>query len=154
MCHLTDLATLLALPQHRPTLFSDTPSFDLETVTQTAESIVHDTGTVQIVATGRVDQDARDAFCSWIVDAWLALPTAEHISQLCQAAGFSGVVSTEVMRHRIDELHQTIGAQLRELSQCYERIAVLHATGQALLATWEQGDLAYAMRRLAALLPK
>ncbi len=151
MSHPTDLATLLALPQHRPTP-ADAPPFDLETVTQTAESIVQDI--MQIVAAGRVDQDARDAFCSWIVDAWLALPAAEHVEQLCRAAGFAGPVSADVMRQRIDGLHQTLGAQLQELSQCYERIAVLHATGQALLTTWEQGDLAYAVRRLAALLPK
>ena len=151
MSHPIDLATLLALPQHRPTP-TDAPPFDLGTISQTAESIVHDI--LQIVSAGRIDNDAQAAFRDWIVDAWLALPTAEQIDQLCRAAGFAGPVSPEVMRWRIDELHQTIGAQLRELSQCYERIAMLHATAQALLATWEQGDLAYAMRRLAALLPK
>ncbi len=151
MSHPTDLATLLALPQHRPTP-TDAQSFDLDTVIQTAESIVQDI--LQIVAAGRVDQDARDAFCNWIVDAWLALPTAEQIDQLCHAAGFAGPVTPDTMRQRIDELHQTIEAQLRELSQCYERIAVLHATGQTICSVWEQGDLAYAVRRLAALLPK
>jgi hypothetical protein len=42
----------------------------------------------------------------------------------------------------------------RELSQCYERLALLQAAGQAVLTTWEGGDLAYAVRHLAALLPK
>ena len=58
------------------------------------------------------------------------------------------------MRQRVDELHHTIGAQLHELGQCYERLAVWQATGQAIVSVWEQGDLAYAVRRLAALLPK
>ena len=151
MSQPTNLATLLALPQHRPTS-TDTPPFDLDTISQTAESIVQDI--LQIVVAGRVDQDARDAFCNWIVDAWLALPPAEQIDQLCRAAGFAGPVPAEVMRQRVDELHRTIGEQLKELGQCYERLAVLHATVQALLTTWEQGDLAYAVRRLAALLPK
>ena len=92
MTHPTDLATLRALPPHRPTP-SDAPTFDLDTITQTAESIVHDI--VQLVAAGRVDQDARDAFCNWIVDAWLTLPTAEQIDQLCRAAGFAGPVSAD-----------------------------------------------------------
>ena len=109
---------------------------------------------VQIVAAGRIDQDARDAFRSWIVDAWLALPTAEQVDQLCRAAGFAGPVSADLMRQRVDELHHTIGAQLHELGQCYERLAVWQATGQAIVSVWEQGDLAYAVRRLAALLPK
>ena len=166
MTHPTDLATLRALPLHRPTP-SDAPPFDLDTVSQTAEAIVHDI--VQLVAAGRVDQAARDAFGSWIVDAWLTLPTAEQVDQLCHAAGLpmsdrvlcgrwatgaAGPVSADLMRQRVDELHHTIGAQLHELGQCYERLAVWQATGQAIVSVWEQGDLAYAVRRLAALLPK
>ena len=151
MTHPTDLAMLRALPLHRPTP-SDAPPFDLDTVSQTAESIVHDI--LQLVAAGRVDQAARDAFGSWIVDAWLTLPTAEQVDQLCRAAGFSGPVTADTMRQRVDELHHTIGAQLHELGQCYERLAVWQATGQAIVSVWEQGDLAYAVRRLAALLPK
>jgi hypothetical protein len=151
MTHPTDLATLRALPPHRP-IPSDPQAFDLDTVTQTAAAIVQDI--VQLVAAGRVDQAARDAFCSWIVDAWLTLPTAEQVDQLCRAAGFSGPVTADAMRQRVDELHHTISAQLHELGQCYERLAVWQATGQAIVAVWEQGDLAYVVRRLAALLPK
>ena len=153
MTHPTDLATLRALPPHRPTP-SDALTFDLDTITQTAESIVHDTGTVQIVVAGRIDEDVRRAFRDWIVDAWLTLPTAEQVDQLCRAAGFAGPVSPDLMQQRVDELHHTIGAQLHELGQCYERLAVWQATGQAIVTVWEQGDLAYAVRRLAALLPK
>ncbi len=152
MTHEIDLATLLALPQHRQTSPSDAPSFDRDTITQTAESIVQDI--MQIVAAGRVDEDARLAFRDWIVDAWLALPTAEHIDQLCRAAGFAGPVSPDLMRQRVDELHHTISAQLHELGQCHERLAMFHTAGQSLVTVWEQGDLAFAVRRLAALLPK
>jgi hypothetical protein len=113
---------------------------------------VHDI--VQLVAAGRSDDDARAAFRDWIVDAWLALPTAEHIDQLCRAAGFTGPVSPDLMRQRVDELHHTIAAQLRELGQCHERLAVFQAASQSIVAVWEQGDLAFAVRRLAALLPK
>jgi hypothetical protein len=124
MTHEIDLATLLALPQHRQASPTDAPPFDLDTVTQTAESIVHDI--LQIVAAGRIDEDARTAFRDWIVDAWLALPTAEHIDQLCRAAGFAGPVSSDVMRQRFDELQHTIAAQLHELGQCHERLAMFH----------------------------
>jgi hypothetical protein len=151
MTHPTDLATLLALPPHRPTPTA-TPQFDLETVTQTAESIVHDI--LQIVAAGRVDEDARLAFRDWIVDAWLALPTAEHIDQLCRAAGFAEPVAPDTMRQRVAELHHTIAAQLQELGECHERLAMFQTASQTLVTVWEQGDLAYAVRRLAALLPK
>ena len=58
------------------------------------------------------------------------------------------------MKCRVDELHATIAAQRRELAQCHEHIATLRAAGQAITATWEQGDLAYAVRHLAALLPR
>jgi hypothetical protein len=152
MTHETGLATLLALPQHRQTSPSAVSSFDRDTITQTAESIVHDI--LQIVAAGRIDEDARLALRDWIVDAWLALPTAEHIDQLCRAAGFTGPVSSDLMRQRVDELHHTIAAQLQELGQCHERLAVFQAASQSIVAVWEQGDLAYAVRRLAALLPK
>ncbi len=152
MNYPTDLATLRALPQHRLMTASDAQPFDLDTATQTAESIVRDI--LQLVAAGRIDDDARAAFCSWIVDAWLALPTAESIDQLCRAAGFAGPVSPDTMRERVNEVHHTIAAQLQELGQCYERLAVLHAAGQAIVNVWEQGDLAYAVRRLVALLPR
>jgi len=151
MTHEIDLATLRALPLHRQ-IPTDAPPFDLDTITQTAESIVHDI--LQIVAAGRIDEDARIAFRDWIVDAWLALPTAEQVDQLCRAAGFSGPVSPDLMRQRVDELHHTITAQLHELGQCHERLAVFQAASQSIVAVWEQGDLAYAVRRLAVLLPK
>ena len=130
----------------------NTGTFDLDTVTLTAESIVRDI--LQIVAAGRIDDDARAAFRDWIVDAWLALPTAVQMEQLCQAAGFASVVDPVTLKARIDELHATIAAQRQELAQCHEHLAMLHAAGQAIAATWEQGDLAYAVRRLAALIPK
>jgi hypothetical protein len=151
MTHEVDLATLRALPPHRPTP-TNAPLFDPDTITQTVESIVHDI--MQIVAAGRIDDDARAAFRDWIVDAWLALPTAEHLDQLCRAAGFAGPVSADLMRQRVDELHHTIAAQLHELGQCHERLAMFQTAGQSLVTAWEQGDLAYAVRRLAALLPK
>lgn len=152
MTHEIDLATLLALPQHRRTSPSDAPPFDRDTITRTAESIVHDI--MQIIAAGRSDEDARLAFCDWIVDAWLALPTAEYIDQLCRAAGFAGPVSADIIRQRVDELQHTIAAQLHELGQCHERLAMFHTASQTIVTVWEQGDLAYAVRRLAALLPK
>jgi hypothetical protein len=151
MTHEIDLTMLRALPPHRPTP-TDAPPFDRDTITQTAESIVHDI--MQIVAAGRIDEDARLAFRDWIVDAWLALPTAEHIDQLCRAAGFAGPVSSDVMRQRFDDLQHTIAAQLHELGQCHERLAMFHTASQTIVTVWEQGDLAYAVRRLAALLPK
>lgn len=151
MTHEIDLATLRALPLHRPTP-TDAPPFDLDTVKGTAESIVRDI--MQIVAAGRIDEEARLAFRDWIVDAWLALPTSEHIDQLCRAAGFTGPVSPDVMRQRVDELHHTIAAQLHELGQCHERLAMFQAASQSIIVVWEQGDLAYAMRHLATLLPK
>ena len=130
----------------------NTGTFDLDTVTLTADSIVRDI--LQIVAAGRIDADARAAFRDWIVDAWLALPTAMQIEQLCQAAGFASVVDPDTPKTRLDELHHTLAAQRQELAQCHERLAWLNAAGQAIVAVWEQGDLAYAVRHLAALLPK
>ena len=126
--------------------------FDLDSVTQTADSIVRDI--LQIVAAGRVDDDARAAFSDWIVDAWLALPTAAWVDQLCRAAGFAGPVTPDVMQAHVDELRATLAGLRQELAQCHERLALLHAVGQDIAAVWEQGDLAYAVRRLAALLPK
>ena len=125
---------------------------DRDTLTATAESIVRDI--LQIVTAGRIDDDARAAFRDWIVDAWLALPTAQQMEQLCQAAGFAGPVDPETMKCRVDELHATIAAQRRELAHCHEQIATLRAASQAITATWQQGDLAYAVRHLAALLPR
>ena len=79
--------------------------FDLDTITLTAESIVRDI--LQLVAAGRIDDDARAAFRDWIVDAWLALPTAVQMEQLCQAAGFASVVDPVTLKARVDELHAT-----------------------------------------------
>jgi hypothetical protein len=147
MLYLTDPVPLscLARPPHiKP--------FDLETLNRTADALVRDI--MQLVAAGRVDEAARLTFRDWIVDAWLALPTAEHIDQLCRAAGFVGPVDAETMRQRVAELQHTIEAQLQELGQCYERLALLHAASEAICTAWEQGDHAYAVRHLAALLPK
>ena len=130
----------------------NTGTFDLETITLTAESIVRDI--LQIVAAGRIDDDARAAFRDWIVDAWLALPTAVQMEQLCQAAGFRGLVDADTLLRRVGELRSAIASQQQELAQCHEHLAMLHAAGQAIAATWEQGDLAYAVRRLTALIPK
>ena len=58
------------------------------------------------------------------------------------------------MKSRVDELHATIAGLRQELAQCHERLALLHSAGQAITATWEHGDLAFAVRHLAALLPK
>ncbi len=138
--------------QHDQPLEQAGDQFDQDTLTATAESIVRDI--LQIVAASRIDDDARAAFCDWIVDAWLSLPTAQRIEQLCQAAGFAGPVDPETLKCRVDELHATLAAQWRELAECHEQIATLRAAGQAITATWEQGDLAYAVRRLAALVPK
>lgn len=136
----------------RRALDQDGGQFDLDTVMRTAESIVQDI--LLIVSAGRIDDDARAAFRDWIADALLAQPTAQYVDQLCRAAGFVGPVAAETLKARIDELHTTIAAQTRELAQCHERIATLHSAGQTITATWERGDLACAVRRLAALLPK
>ena len=48
----------------------------------------------------------------------------------------------------------TIAAQRHELGQCHERLAMFQTAVQSIVTVWEQGDLAYAVRRLAALLPK
>jgi len=130
----------------------NTGTFDLDTITLTADSIVRDI--LQIVAAGRIDDNACAAFRDWIVDAWLALPTVMQIEQLCQAAGFGSVVDPNTLKARVDELHHTLAAQRQELAQCHERLALLNAAGQSIVASWEQGDLAYAVRRLAALTPK
>lgn len=151
MTHEVDLATLRALPPHRPTPSEAVP-FDLDTISQTAEAIVRDI--MQLVAAGRIDEDARLAFRDWIVDAWLTLPTAEHIDQLCRAAGFAGPVAPDTLRQRVAELQHTIAAQLHELGLCHERLAMFQTASQSIVTVWEQGDLAYAVRRLAALLPK
>ncbi len=126
--------------------------FDLDSVTQTADSIVRDI--LQLVAAGRVDNEARAAFRDWIVDAWLALPTTTSVDQLCRAAGFAGPVTPDVMHARVDELRATLAGLRQELAQCHERLALLNAASQAIPATWGQGDLAYAVRQLAALLPR
>lgn len=152
MTHVTDLATADSRVLRLYPSPLNTGTFDLDTVTLTAESIVRDI--LQIVAAGRIDDDARAAFRDWIVDAWLALPTAVQIEQLCQAAGFASVVDPDTLTARIDELHHTLAAQRQELAQYHERLALLNAAGQAIAAMWEQGDLAYAVRRLTALLPK
>ena len=127
-------------------------TFDLDTLTLTADSIVRDI--LQIVAAGRIDDDARAAFRDWIVDAWLALPTAVQLEQLCQAAGFASVVAPATLKARLDELRDTLAGLRQELAQAHERLALLNAAGQAIVATWDQGDLAYVVRRLAALTPK
>lgn len=152
MTHVTDPATADSRVVRLYPSPLNTKTFDLDTVTLTAESIVRDI--LQIVAAGRIDYDACAAFRDWIVDAWLALPTAMQLEQLCQAAGFASVVDPATLKARVDELHTTIAEQLHELRQCHERLALLNAAGQAIVDTWEQGDLAYAVRHLAALVPK
>ena len=144
--------TVPCAQQHGVPLDQASDQIDRDTLTATAESIVRDI--LQIVAAGRIDDDARAAFRDWIVDAWLTLPTAQQMEQLCQAAGFAGLVDADPMKCRVDELHATIAAQRRELAQGHEHIATLRTASQAITATWEQGDLAYAVRHLAALLPR
>ena len=108
MTPVTDPATDSRVVRLYPSPLN-TGTFDLDTVTLTADSIVRDI--LQIVAAGRIDDDARAAFRDWIVDAWLALPTALQIEQLCQAAGFASVVDPVTLKARIDELHATLAAQ-------------------------------------------
>ena len=158
--HCTDLA-VCAEAKHlvqqsdtlrRRALDQDGGHFDLDTVRHTAESIVRDM--MLIVSAGRVDDDAQAAFCDWITDALLAQPTAHYIEQLCRSAGFAGPVEPALMKSRVDELHTTIAGLRQKLVQCHERLALVQSAGQAITATWEHGDLAYAVRQLAALLPK
>lgn len=136
----------------RRALDQDGGQFDLDTVMTTAESIVRDI--LLIVTAGRIDDDARAAFRDWIVDALLTQPTAHYVDQLCRAAGFAGPVEPDVMQARVAEFRATLGAQLHKLAECHEFIATLRAAGQTVLTTWERGDLANAVRQLAALLPE
>ncbi len=104
MTPVTDPATDSRVVRLYPSPLN-TGTLDLDTVTLTADSIVRDI--LQLVAAGRIDDDARAAFRDWIVDAWLALPTAIQMEQLCQAAGFASVVDPVTLKARIDELHAT-----------------------------------------------
>ncbi len=158
--HCTDVAICdeaKRLYQHseqlrRVALGHETGKAELDTVVRTAESIVHDI--LMYATVGRVDDDAQAAFRDWIVEAMLTQPTARQIDALCRAAGFAGPVNVETMTSRIDQLHETIDRQMHELSQRTTHIHTLHAAGQAVIDNWEHGDLASAVRNLAALLPK
>jgi hypothetical protein len=132
-------------------LGSDAGLAELDTIMSTAEAIVRDI--VQVVRAGRLDHDAQSAFQNWIVEALLAQPTMYQIDQLCRAAGFAGPVDVTTLKSRMDELHATIGGLMRELSECATQRAALYTAGQIIVDHWVQGDLAQAVRTLAALLP-
>jgi len=130
----------------------DNGSVELDTIMRTAETLVQNI--MQYVRAGRYDADAQAAFTNWISEALLAQPTTQQIDQLCRAAGFAGPVDPATMKQRVDDLHATNSGLRREWSACAARYAVLCEAAQIIIACWEQGDLAQAVRRVAALLPK
>ena len=124
---------------------------DFETIVGTADSIVRDI--LQIVAAGRIDDDARAAFRDWIADAILLQPTTRQLDELCRAAGFAGLVDADTLKVRIDELHVTISRLMNELLERTTQVAALHTASQTVIDRWTHGDLAGSVRQLAALLP-
>ena len=124
---------------------------DFDAIMTMAEAIVRDI--LQIVAAGRIDDDAQAAFRDWIVDAILMQPTTRQLDELCRAAGFTGLVDADTVKARIDELQITISRLMSELLERTTQVAALQAASQIVIDRWTHGDLAGSVRQLATLLP-
>ncbi len=154
--HCTDLAVCSQAKQlwehaeqlRRRALGHTAGRAELDDIMRTAEALVRDI--LQYVRAGRYDEDAQAAFTNWISEALLAQSTTQQIDQLGRAAG---LVDTETMRARVEELHVTISRLMSEWSKCAAQWVALHEAAQVVVTRWEQGDLAHAVRNLAALLP-